>query len=360
MNNYVLGELFCGPGGLALGAIRATITDATGETHKIVHGWANDYHHDTCETYRLNISPINPSTVFCSDVRNFDIENLTKIDAFAYGFPCNDFSNVGESLGLSGEFGPLYSYGLPILNKFSPKFFVAENVGGLATAKQKDAFDLIQADLRSAGGGYNLTTHLYKSEMYGVPQRRHRIIIVGIHKSLNKYYRVPAPFLLKEEEYRTVRSALETPPIPAGATNNDPTRQSKTVVARLSHIRPGENAWNSNIPAHLRLNVKGAKLSQIYRRLHPDKPSYTVTGSGGGGTHLYHWKENRALTNRERARIQTFPDDFAFVGSKESVRRQIGMAVPPVLLQVIFEAILKTLNNIQYESIDASITGNHL
>ena len=76
-----------------------------------------------------------------------------------------------------------------------------------------------------------------------------------------------------------------------------------------------ENAWTAKLPDHLKLNVKGATISQIYKRLDPNKPAYTVTGSGGGGTHVYHWKEPRALTNRERARLQTFPDDFKFHGS---------------------------------------------
>ena len=104
----------------------------------------------------------------------------------------------------------------------------------------------------------------------------------------------------------------------------------------------------------MRLNVKGAKLSQIYKRLNPDKPAYTLTGSGGGGTHGYHWKENRALTNRERARLQTFPDSFIFEGSKESVRRQIGMAVPPKLAKIVFTAILKTFAGIKYPTVPAN------
>ena len=109
----------------------------------------------------------------------------------------------------------------------------------------------------------------------------------------------------------------------------------------------------------MRLNVKSARLSQIYKRLHPDKPSYTITGSGGGGTHGYHWSENRALTNRERARIQTFPDDFVFVGSKESVRKQIGMAVPPRGAQAVVEAVLKTFAGISYDSIPAKASNGN-
>ena len=106
----------------------------------------------------------------------------------------------------------------------------------------------------------------------------------------------------------------------------------------------------------MQLKINGAKISQIYRRLDPNKPAYTVTGSGGGGTHVYHWKENRALTNRERARLQTFPDDFIFVGSKESVRKQIGMAVPVDGARIIFESILNSFAGLDYEHDDYMYT----
>jgi DNA (cytosine-5)-methyltransferase 1 len=127
------------------------------------------------------------------------------------------------------------------------------------------------------------------------------------------------------------------------------------VVARLNYIKPGQNAFTATIPEELQLNVKGAKISQIYKRLDPSKPAYTVTGSGGGGTHIYHWSEPRALTNRERARLQTFPDDFVFEGSKENVRRQIGMAVPAMGAKLIFEAVLKTFAGIPYPSVDVNL-----
>ena len=153
----------------------------------------------------------------------------------------------------------------------------------------------------------------------------------------------------------TAGDAITTPPILQSAFNHELTRQHPRVVERLRHIKAGQNAWTADLPKALKLNVKGAKLSQIYKRLEADKPAYTLTGSGGGGTHVYHWEENRALTNRERARLQTFPDDFAFEGSKESVRRQIGMAVPPVGAKVVFEAIYKALNNIKYETTEPNL-----
>jgi len=123
----------------------------------------------------------------------------------------------------------------------------------------------------------------------------------------------------------------------------------------LKYIKPGQNAFTADLPPELQLHVRGAKISQIYKRLDPEKPSYTVTGSGGGGTHIYHYSEPRALTNRERARLQTFPDSFEFLGSKESVRKQIGMAVPCKGARVIFEAILRTFAGINYESVPCNI-----
>ena len=127
-------------------------------------------------------------------------------------------------------------------------------------------------------------------------------------------------------------------------------------MKRLSYIKPGQNAFTADIPEELQLKIKGAKISQIYKRLDPEKPAYTVTGSGGGGTHIYHWEEPRALTNRERARLQTFPDDYVFEGSKEQVRKQIGMAVPAEGAKIIFEAVLKTFAGISYDSVEANLS----
>ena len=225
----------------------------------------------------------------------------------------------------------------------------------MSSANEGKAFKKILDDLSNSGLGYKLTVNKYKSEEYGVPQTRHRIIIVGIRKDLNLKFKVPSPIILNPKNFISSREALENPPISSLAKNHEFTRQSKNVVERLKYIMPGKNVWNSNIPKELQLNVKGAKLSQIYRRLDPDKPSYTITGSGGGGTHGYHYSENRALTNRERARIQTFPDNYFFEGSKESVRKQIGMAVPPKLSKIIFGSILKLFAGIDYKSVKPNI-----
>jgi len=117
---YRLGELFCGPGGLAYGALHA---DIGLNNYKIVHAWANDYDCDTCVTYRENICPDHPETVVCGDVRKLDLGQFGPIDGLAFGFPCNDFSVVGEQLGFEGIYGPLYSYGVKVLKSHKPDWF---------------------------------------------------------------------------------------------------------------------------------------------------------------------------------------------------------------------------------------------
>jgi len=352
MTTFALGELFCGPGGIALGAHHAA-QDVPGI--EVRHAWASDYDASTCATYRRNIPGATRESVIHQDVRKLDINALGPIDGLAFGFPCNDFSLVGEQKGIDGAFGPLYQYGVNALEAHNPQWFVAENVGGLQSSNEGRAFKMILAALRTAGEhGYRLYPHLYKFEQYGVPQRRHRILIVGVRADLDVEFQVPSPSLYEHIDV-SVGRRISKPPIPTDAPNHERTRQSKQVVERLRHIRPGENAFTADIPEHLQLNVAGARISQIYRRLEFAKPSYTVTGSGGGGTHVYHWEEPRALTNRERARIQTFPDDFIFEGPKESVRRQIGMAVPVDGARAVFTALFRSFAGIDYASVEANL-----
>ena len=200
--------------------------------------------------------------------------------------------------------------------------------------------------------------------------------------------RCPAP--THENNHVSVKDALSKPYGNEDIKNNTYTRQYDRVKERLLFIPPWKNAWflddlvlmtnderraalksmpwyNTKL-SHLsddeiyaricasKLNCKRAKMSHIYKRLDSERPSYTITGSGGGGTHVYHWEECRALTNRERARIQSFPDNFIFCGSKEQIRKQIGMAVPPVGVKIIFEAILKTFAKIPYNYVISDYT----
>lgn len=347
MKMFKLGELFCGPGGIAYGAVHSRSSDGQ---YGIQHVWANDYDEDTCNTYRDNICRDDPDSVFCCDVRNFPIDAMKDIDAFAYGFPCNSFSVQGEHKGMENEeFGKLYLYGIEVLERFHPKWFIAENVSGIRTAGSSD-FQVILSSMRDAG--YKLNVHLYKAEEYGVPQIRHRYIIVGIRNDLGVEYHIPSTEPYKEYDV-SAGNALKD--IPEEAANNEVKKLTPRVIGKLEHTLPGQNIWqamkNSDFPDEFRIK-EHYSFSQIYRKLDPARPSYTLTANGGGGTWGYYWDGARELTNRERARIQTFPDTFIFTGKYASVRRQIGMAVPVQLSHVVCSAVLDSFAGIDYPYIE--------
>ena len=372
---------------MALGAKLAETQSIGNKNASIQHIWGVDKDPYAIKTYNANDlgEGVNADAMLFANDENDgkNISDFEKIDALAFGFPCNDFSIVGKKRGLKGDYGNLYRAGVIAIEKSNPKWFVAENVSGIRSSNEGNSFKKILEDLKGAGQyGYNITTHLYKFEDYAVPQYRHRYIIVGVRKDYNKIFKVPAPTHINRNI--TVSEALGRGYRP-GTRNLVETKQSLKVADRLLFTPPWKNAWHiddlvlmssdkrrdalKQLPwyddkiKHLtdaqiisrlngcKLNCKSARMSHIYKRLHPDKASYTITGSGGGGTHVYHWEECRALTNRERARLQSFPDDFVFEGTKESVRRQIGMAVPPIAAKIIFESILKTFLDIEYDSV---------
>lgn len=393
--DFKLGELFCGPGGLALGAGLARKVYKNGDTFSISHVWGVDKDEAAINTYRNNVVERYGGDAVWMDAMDFcetELLNYIRITALAFGFPCNDFSTVGQRRGFNGHYGNLYLAGIKAIEQSNPFWFIAENVSGIHSADSGDTFKRILDDLEVAGQhGYNLTVHLYKFEEYGVPQCRHRYIIVGIRKDKGLIFRVPRPTHGSEvTPFVSAEQAFEN--IADNAPNSVRTIQDPRVMTRLKYTPPWHNAWYldelmemtaterrrslqavswyEEEIAHLsdnqirqeieysRLNCKKARMSHIYKRLDAARPAYTITGSGGGGTHVYHWREHRALTNHERARLQSFPDWFTFEGSKEQVRKQIGMAVPPGGAKKIFEAILKTFAGINYKSIEPSY--NHI
>jgi len=144
--------------------------------------------------------------------------------------------------------------------------------------------------------------------------------------------------LLRELGYWNVRVESLKP----GDGSNVPPHEPPDIKEKVKMIPPGEN-FSFLVGTPWELRRKG--VSQIYRRLHPLKPSYTVVAYGGGGMAMYHYKRSRsALTNREKARLQTFPDSFAFIGNYSTVKAQIGEAVPPLLAKRIAEALASVLS----------------
>lgn len=362
-----MGELFCGAGGMSLAAKL---------TRQIDIVWAVDNNQSAVDTYNHNFN----GKAICADAMEFcqHLEKQPEINSLAFGFPCNDFSLVGKQKGLEGKFGGLYKAGVIALNKCNPLWFVAENVSGIKSANAGKAFEVILSELENAGKfGYELTTHKYKLEEYGLPQTRHRYFIVGIRKDQKAKFIIPEtthgegklPFMTAGEALRGIDGDVK---------NNEIPKIAEKTRLRLKFQPEGENLWYLNKLSSLndkdllqelkqlewfnkefnsfsinmlrklieysKVNTK-MQISHIYKRLYKDKPSYTITAGGGGGKQAYHWNEHRALTNRERARLQSFPDWFEFKGNLTSVQSQIGMAVPP-MCKFVFEAVLQALREV--------------
>lgn len=310
-------SLFSGCGGLDLGFHQ--------EGYETV--WANDFDHWACETFKKNIGDV----IVEGDIEQIDPYDNTSIpdcDIVLGGFPCQDFSMIWKRPGLDGERGNLYKSFLRVVDAKKPKVFVAENVKGLLTANNKQAIKQIVSDFEKIAPGYKVKVKLYNFADYGVAQLRERILIVGIRSDINFDFEHPEPTHSAKGEgllpYVTAGQALAN--IPSDAKNIEQQNLSPKTVEKLKLISAGGNF--TDIPKDHPLYVKGM-ISHVYRRIHPDQPSKTIIAAGGGGTWGYHYPEPRSLNNRERARLQSFPDDFEFVGTMSQVRKQIGNAVPP-------------------------------
>lgn len=331
-------SLFSGAGGLDLGA------EATGRVRVV---WANDNDCWACETYRRNFG----RHMVEGDIRTIDVPPAP-CDVLLAGPPCQDYSQLWNHDGARTSRGNLFREVARFLATMRPAGFVLENVPGLLSANRGAAWTIVRHALRAPanflyrepGVRYDLTAQVIDMADLGVAQHRERLLVVGIRRDL----RVRPPLVPQPtaDRHVTAREALESPPIPEDAPNHERGLDSPDVVERLKLIQPGQNY--TVIPQDHPLFVKGL-ISHVYRRLDPDAPSYTVIANGGGGTHGYHYAEPRRLSNRERARLQSFPDDFVFAdggpgrSAYPRVRRQVGNAVPPRAGEVVVEALVERL-----------------
>jgi DNA (cytosine-5)-methyltransferase 1 len=306
-------SLFAGCGGLDLPFHRA------GYRVRLV----NEFNSDAARTFERNFG----QKVNTAPIEEIDMEALPKADLVTGGFPCQDFSQIWKRPGLKGTRGNLYTYFLEVVDRTKPKAFVAENVLGILTANNGRAINQIISDFSMIEPGYVVIPKVYNFADFGVPQYRQRVILVGVRVDTGFNFIHPVGRFggTGNLPHRSSSEAL------AGLDDSYPNQEHMKIQPRtveiLKRIGPGGNF--ADIPEDDPFYVKGM-ISHVYRRLDPKKPSMTLIAGGGGGTWGYHFAEPRALTNRERARLQGFPDDFVFEGKFGEVRRQIGNAVPPV------------------------------
>jgi DNA (cytosine-5)-methyltransferase 1 len=317
--------------------------------------WAIDSDHWAVETYRRNLG----RHIVEADITETPVPEVP-CDILLAGPPCQDYSTLWNHDGLKTARGNLFRQVARFLAALRPAGFVLENVPGLLSANRGTAWTLVRHALRAPMSfadvptdarsvRYDLSAQVLDMADLGVPQHRERLIVVGVRRDLGvRPPVIPAPFAGRQI---TVHEALDENPLPPDAPNHEIGLDSPEVVERLKLILPGANY--EMIPEGHPLAVRGL-ISHVYRRLDPDKPAYTMIAGGGGGTHGYHHFEPRRLSNREKARLQGFPDDFVFEhgcgsGKREArsmyprVRRQIGNAVPPPGAKIIVEALADVL-----------------
>ncbi len=311
---------------------------------------ALELNRQACETLRNDKKYFKDTDVIEGDITKINPNNFAdeEYDVLLGGFPCVTFSVVGKQVGLKDDInGKLYESFVGFVEALQPKVFLAENVKGILSANKGKAIKIITK--RFEDTGYKLKVQLVNFADYGVPQLRQRVLFIGIRKDIDEEFNIPKP--THKDNHVTVEEAFKK--IDKKCINHNYMKQLASTTAKLKAIPEGGNF--RDLPPELA--IKGL-MSNIYRKLDRKKPAYTVLASGGGGTWTYHYEEPRALTNRERARLQTFPDDLIFNGSNTEVRRQIGNAVPAVGIYPFakeIERILKVSQAKEHYSLKTSV-----
>jgi DNA (cytosine-5)-methyltransferase 1 len=265
---------------------------------------------------------------------NYD-QYIEKTDLLTGGMPCQTFSQAGNRKGLEDTRGNLFLEFIKLIHKLKPKMFMIENVWGLITHDKGKTFKYILTLLN----GYKVKYKLLNSAHYGVPQKRKRVLIVGTKDGYNnRDFEYP-----QHTEQKMLRDVLTDVPVSECAKYN-------AEKIRLFKLIPPGGCWTS-LPVHEQKKYMGKSFTSgggkrgILRRLSIDEQSLTILCSPSQKqTERCHPVEERPLTVRESARIQSFPDSYVFIGSMSSKYKQIGNAVPIKLAKAMGEEIIKQLH----------------
>jgi DNA (cytosine-5)-methyltransferase 1 len=307
--NFSTIELFAGAGGLALGFENAGLKNRL----------AVEFDKNAAKTLQNNRPKWNVSA---EDVHKVSFkEYANKIDVVAGGFPCQAFSYAGHGAGFADARGTLFYEFARCVSEVQPKIAIAENVRGLLRHDGGRTLETMLHELESRG--YRVIYKLLRAQCLDVPQKRERLLIIAIRKDLD------LPFLLPQERNYTIslREAFD------GVEKSPGAAYPKSKFKVLKMVPPG-GYWR-DLPLNIQrsylagsFHLSGGKTGMA-RRLSWDEPSLTLTCSPAQKqTERCHPSETRPLTIREYARVQTFPDDWAFTGSVASQYKQIGNAVP--------------------------------
>lgn len=365
-------DLFSGAGGLTFGFKKKIIRNRFRDDDRFEIVFANEYDSAAANTFRLNFPdiPLLEEDIACLSEEYLKKEciEINGIDLIIGGPPCQSYSTVGKRQ--YDNRARMYKEYRRMLSIIEPKMFVFENVLGLLTMKNNKGFPVIKdvedsfsnfSDFNSKLG-YKIYKKVLNSSDYGVPQNRERVFLVGIRKDLDIKYTWKFPKVCDNRKHLSVRDAIsDLPKLKNGEKSEEYTNKPKSKYQYLmrgyqkklyNHVNgvngkrmleimaavpegEGKNYINKmvmdgTLPRDLYLT---SGYDNTYGRLWWERPSTTITNnlSTPSSLRCIHPRQNRALTPREGARIQSFPDNFKFIGSKEKINSQIGNAVPPIL-----------------------------
>lgn len=318
--NFKMIDLFAGAGGLTYGFWKNNF-----EICETIEFWE-----PATKTYNRNYKTSIIPTDITNDELRKNIKNSwkDKIDIIIGGFPCQGFSMAGKR-DVNDPRNQLYNYTIDIIKKVKPKVFCLENVKGILSYKEKDGIKVIDKIIDKLSKiGYYSKFILLDATNFSVPQKRERVIFIGAKKEYSDKVDETINDLKKHKSnILTVKDAIEDLEIEPEDKNFNHifTNHKPEMIEKIKNTSIGKSAMKN--------------YSDAFRKLDYDKPAYTVK-ENHGGVHL-HPKLHRVLTPRELARLQTFPDDFIFCGSKSEILKQIGNAVPCQLSTIIAEIIKK-------------------
>lgn len=346
-------DLFCGAGGLSKGFMDAGID--------IILGVDNDV--AALNTFEKNHGEAIGLQADLSKRETFDtIQEIAhsankSIDLVIGGPPCQGFSTTGPR-NFDDPRNQLYLAVFQMVKQYNPKGFLIENVPGMATLYDGQIKDQILQRFRAMG--YNVDCKILTAADYGVPQMRKRLVFMGIRKDIG-FPSFPEP-IVDSDHYVTCREAIDD--LPSRENELGQEKDSYSKPARTEYQKQmrakSEHLWNHVATEHkqfvkdtIALVPEGGNWKDLpagvgesrtfheaWTRYHGDKPSKTIDT---GHRNHFHYEYNRVPTIRENARLQSFPDDFIFYGTRTQQNRQVGNAVPPLLGKALAKQMIKII-----------------